>query len=320
MLNKSHELLNAFPQPSIIPHPTFHPCTTFEHLLGWRAPFIVELPRLKIQIDGIEYLDFPADTVVNKNDLLGFQQDTYRLWYQIEGAGILQNVTRKTFGTARPGLLGVMERGERHTYLHQRGRFTCFQIRFSLFPALQSKCYWNPEIEGKAIIDESERTFVEQLIFGIIQKPPPLALYPEISHCSGLLELIKFLFDKKLICIEESRFPRNKQKLLVAKAKHFINTHYQSLHHQDALEKECHVDINCLNIVFRKETGDTLYHYLSSVRMEHAKFLLETTNSSVTDIAASTGYPNANSFSRAFKRIENCTPGDFRLRHKKVTN
>jgi AraC-like DNA-binding protein len=46
--------------------------------------------------------------------------------------------------------------------------------------------------------------------------------------------------------------------------------------------------------------------------MEHAKHLLETTGDPVTDVARRTGYPNANSFSRAFKRREKRTPLAFR--------
>lgn len=319
MRTKSHELNSSFPAPSIVPHPLFPSCNTYEHVLLRSTPFTIELPHLQIVLHGIDYLESPPDRTRAEPVQLNFQQDTYRFWYQIDGFGILQNVTRKTFGTARPGLLGVMDRGERHTYLHQRGNFACLQILFSLFPSAQSKCYWNSEIEGKSIIDESERFSVEQTIAAILQKPSSKTTVHHIPLCIGLLQLLTLLFEKELICIEESRFPRNKKKSLVSKAKFFIDTHYQSLHHQDALEKECHVDINYLNILFKKETGNTLYHYLSSVRMEHAKFLLETTPMSVVTIATSTGYPNANSFSRAFKRIEHCTPLEHRVRNKHVS-
>jgi len=318
MSNKRHELFNSSPPSILVPHPHFPTFNTFEHLLEWRGPYTIELPHLRIILHGIDYLESPAETIKPEPRLLNFQQDTYRFWYQIDGSGILQNVTRKTFGTARPGLLGVMDRGERHTYMHQRGNFSCLQILFSLFPSAQSKCYWNSEIEGKSIIDEAERLPVEQTIFTLLQPPAAKSAFNDIPRCSGMLQLLSLLFDKKLICIEESRFPRNKKKSLVGKAKSYIDTHYQTLHHQDALEKECHVDINYLNILFKKETGNTLYHYLSSVRMEHAKYLLETTPHSVVTIATSTGYPNANSFSRAFKRIEHCTPLEYRVRNKHV--
>jgi AraC-like DNA-binding protein len=42
--------------------------------------------------------------------------------------------------------------------------------------------------------------------------------------------------------------------------------------------------------------------------MEHAKYLLEQNTASVADISSMVGYPNANSFTRAFKRHESITP------------
>ena len=68
-----------------------------------------------------------------------------------------------------------------------------------------------------------------------------------------------------------------------------MDLHYSRMEHQKELERECGVDINYLNIIFKKEIGKTLYHYILGVRMEHAKFLLETTRLPVTDIAKKMG-------------------------------
>ncbi|GAG43728.1 unnamed protein product, partial [marine sediment metagenome] len=57
----------------------------------------------------------------------------------VDGDGILQNATRRSFGKALPGLLGIMERGERYTYLHQRGAFQCFLLDFTLEPSRRAK-------------------------------------------------------------------------------------------------------------------------------------------------------------------------------------
>jgi two-component system response regulator YesN len=120
------------------------------------------------------------------------------------------------------------------------------------------------------------------------------------------------LFKKGLIIIDESQFPRNKTKSLVAKAKNFMALHFNDMYHQAQLEKECGVDINYLNVIFKREIGRTLYQYITDVRMEFAKHLLETTDISVVTIAEQVGYPNGNSFTRAFKRHEHCTPQQFR--------
>ncbi len=94
-----------------------------------------------------------------------------------------------------------------------------------------------------------------------------------LASISRILEILVVLFNKGLILIEESQFPKNKAKSLIVKAKSFMDLHYSDMHHQKHLEEECGVDINYLNIIFKKETGKTLYQYMTGVRMEHAKHL-----------------------------------------------
>lgn len=313
MFPTRHELLAQFKNPVYTSHPGFPPLRTFSCLNSWRGNPLIELSKLRIEILGLDYLEFSGTDGTSFNSQLKFQQDCYRLWYQVDGTGILHNVTRNSFGTARPGLLGIMGRGERHTYLHQRGNFECFQVMFSLLPSQQAKCYWNSEIEGKLVLDGNERGYFENLIFdllGVISNKKEILGLASISR---LLEILVVLFKKGLLIIEESQFPKNKIKSLVSKARQFMDLNYSEMKNQQALEIECGVDINYLNIIFKKETGKTLYQYITDVRMEHAKYLLETTVDSITDISEKIGYPNSNSFTRAFKRRENRTPQEFRL-------
>lgn len=314
-----NEILAQFTDPVFESHPVHKTFRTFSCLRGWNDTPVIELPKLHLEILGIDYISMPASQLeqIIHPEQLKFQQDSFRLWYQIDGTGILQNTTRATFGTARPGLLGVIERGERHTYLHQKGTFECFQLLFSLLPSTQAKCYWNPEIEGKVVIDGNERNYFENLIFDLIlviaRKKEMLGL----ATISRILEIMVVLFKKGVLLIEDSQFPKNKTKSLVSKAKVFMDLHYRVMHHQEELEKECGVNINHLNVIFRKETGKTLYQYISLVRMEHARHLLETSDLSITSIAEQTGYPNSNSFTRAFKRHEKKTPNDYKESFKK---
>ncbi|MFP4679810.1 MAG: helix-turn-helix domain-containing protein [Chitinispirillaceae bacterium] len=287
---------------------------SFACLSNWKDTPLIELSKVKIEVHSIDYLEHSSTTTNPTTAPLRFQQDCYRLWYQVEGTGILQNVTRNSFGTARPGLLGIMERGERHSYLHQKGNFECFQILFSLLPSQQAKCYWNTEIEGKVVLSENERLYFENLAFDLIQVIANRKEMLGLATISRLLEILVVLFKKGLLLIEESQFPKNKAKSLVAKAKTFMDLNYSRMEHQQELEKECAVDINYLNILFKKESGRTLYQYMTTVRMEHAKHMLECSKEQIVDIALKVGYPNSNSFTRAFKRHCGTTPQVYRER------
>ncbi len=316
MFPTRHEILSQFAASSIVQHPRLKGFETFANLATWVPNgAVIELPKMKIIIKSIDYLrnmNMPTGT---NETLLRFQQDSYRLWYQVDGMGIIQNATRSTFGNSRPGHLGIMDHGERHTYMHQRGPFECFMMDFVLLPSQQAKCYWNSEVEGKIVLAENEKLYFENLIFDCIQVICGNKEMLGLATISRILEILVVLFKKGILVIEESQFPKNKQKSLVAKAKNFMKTNYSSFHHQEALSKECGVDINYLNIIFTKETGKTLYKYLTDVRMDHAKYLLEESQKSICDIATIVGYPNANSFTRAFKHYASHTPGSYRKKN-----
>jgi AraC-like DNA-binding protein len=316
MFPTRHELLAEFSNPVFTPHSFFTGLRTFSFLENWKSSPVIELPRLRIEIKGLDYLEFSGADGRVFDSQIRFQQDCYRLWYQVDGTGILQNVTRNSFGTARPGLLGVMERGERHTYLHQKGNFECFQVLFSLLPSQQAKCFWNAEVEGKVVLEDREKAYFENLVFDLLMVISKGKEILGLASISRLLEILVVLFKKGLMIVDERQFPKNKVKYLVNKARSFMDLHYSTIQHQQSLEEECGVDVNYLNIIFKKETGMTLYNYMTRVRMEHAKHLLETTDVPVTDIACRVGYPNGNSFSRAFKRQEKCSPQEFRSRLK----
>jgi len=314
MFQSRHEFLDRFKNPVFTQHPLYpEGIRTFTCLLGCNEHPLLELPRMRVEIQGLDYLEYSGDLRDRQDSLiLHFQQNCFRLWYQVDGNGILQNLSQNIFGAARPGLLGIMERSRRYTYLHQKGSFECFQLLFSLLPSPAAKCYWNSDIEGKCVLEGEEQRSFENLVFDLLLLLADKKETFGLSTTSRLLDILSVLFTKNILVVEETQFPKNKAKSLVKKVKAFMELHYAQLRHQKELEQECGVDINYLNSIFKKETGATLYDYLTHIRLEQAKHLLATTADPVTDIAYRVGYPNNNSFSRAFKRIETCTPLNFR--------
>jgi AraC-like DNA-binding protein len=319
MLQTRHEILSEFKASAVVPHPQYPGFETFDNLSSWMPQGVtVELPRVKIEIRRIDYLRNMAMAAGSPDTMLRFQQNCYRLWYQVDGTGILQNATRNTFGNAKPGLLGVMDIGERHTYLHQKGSLECFLMEFSLLPSQQAKCYWNSEVEGRVVLDGNDRLYFENLVFDCLRVITNRREILGLASMSRIMEILVVLFKKGILVIEESQFPKNKQKSLVAKAENYMKLNYGTLRHQNALARECGVDINYLNLIFFRETGKTLYRFLIDIRMEHAKYLLEKNTVAVAEIASAVGYPNANSFTRAFKRHLSVTPTEYQRRQSRA--
>lgn len=67
-----------------------------------------------------------------------------------------------------------------------------------------------------------------------------------------------------------------------------------------------------LNRLFKQETNKTVVEMLQLLRIEKAKRLLVETNDKVVEIAIKVGYDDPAFFSKLFRRIVNCSPGEYR--------
>lgn len=92
----------------------------------------------------------------------------------------------------------------------------------------------------------------------------------------------------------------------------WLSKHFQEA---DALEKAAQrtaLPERTLKRRFKAATGSTLIEHLQSVRIEHAKQLLETGNLSVDKISAEAGYEDASFFRRLFRRRTGVSPSQYR--------
>ena len=77
------------------------------------------------------------------------------------------------------------------------------------------------------------------------------------------------------------------------------------------------VNASYLSTLFKKETGQTLTDYVSRKRMDHAIFLLNSTDMQVQTIAQYCGMPDVNYFTKTFKRLVGKTPKAYRMDAKR---
>ena len=69
---------------------------------------------------------------------------------------------------------------------------------------------------------------------------------------------------------------------------------------------------NYLSDLFRRETGEVFSSYVLKKRIQQAKHLLSTTSLPIQDIAWEVGFPDANYFTRLFRRETGHPPKYFR--------
>lgn len=78
----------------------------------------------------------------------------------------------------------------------------------------------------------------------------------------------------------------------------------------------CHCSSSHFSHLFKKNMGMTLPAYITSIRMDKAKYLLTHTSLSISAIANTIGYDDPNYFSQVFKNKEGLSPSLYKETHK----
>ncbi len=97
----------------------------------------------------------------------------------------------------------------------------------------------------------------------------------------------------------------------------FIEGHYDQPITLADIAKASYLSVSRLAHLFKEQMGITLIEYLTSVRINHAKSLLLSTDKSCTAICFEVGYNNQSYFTRTFKDMVGMTPRQFRDKNKR---
>ena len=133
---------------------------------------------------------------------------------------------------------------------------------------------------------------------------PFRALADELFDC-----LIRF--EKKHMEAEDIR-RRSEALRPIRIAKQYVQEHYsQSI----TLEDVCAAtgfSVSYFSALFKKESGEGFSKYLTGVRMEHAKELLQESSLPVTEVCARVGYSDLKHFTQTFKKYTSLSPAQYR--------
>lgn len=100
--------------------------------------------------------------------------------------------------------------------------------------------------------------------------------------------------------------------LIIQKVLNQINLNLTSDLGLSTLSKMFNISAGYLSTLFKKETGITLTDYVNKKRVEHAIFLLNTTQLQIQTIASYCGVDDINYFTRIFKKFTDMTPKKYR--------
>jgi len=159
-------------------------------------------------------------------------------------------------------------------------------------------------VEGKA-----ELEMILGLNFEYIQELGKIKSTKEL--CIWVVKVL----DRFTESVYENRNIKNVN--IIRKAREFIRTNYKKKMKLEDISKAVYLSPYYLSHIFKKETGYTLFQYLTNVRIEEAKQLLENKHWNTTRIAFEVGYSDQSYFCKVFRKSEGIPPSDYRKRMKR---
>lgn len=127
-----------------------------------------------------------------------------------------------------------------------------------------------------------------------------------VALCNTLTEAFTSLIDLQ---DEEGNQQSNQ---IIQKARQIVKTRYQENLTLDDVAEELNISLFYLSKLFRKHTGISFTEYLTQVRMDHARSLLNDSSWSVKEVAYATGFNSQSYFSKIFKKYTGKSPSEYR--------
>lgn len=117
----------------------------------------------------------------------------------------------------------------------------------------------------------------------------------------NLVNSISMMKEKRISCVS-------------LKAKDFINRNFFREISLEDVAREVNISPNYFSKIFKEETGKSFIDYLTFVRMQKAKELLENGENAMKEICFLIGYSDPNYFSRIFKKFMGISPSEYKER------
>lgn len=137
---------------------------------------------------------------------------------------------------------------------------------------------------------------------------------PDIMGMKGDMERMRTWFLDKMDAavrnVADNKATRSNG--VVAKAKAYINANFHKEISLDDVSREVDISPYYFSKIFKEETGKNFIEYVTEIRMEKAKELLQSSSLSMKEICGEVGYADPNYFSRTFKKNVGLTPTEYK--------
>ena len=175
-------------------------------------------------------------------------------------------------------------------------------------------------------LPQDSRSHIEHMFTTLMEdKPPTVSLSPEDSVLPQQEDIFsdcvrKLHFQEIIIELLRRNTHTNyvtAERILisdiaVAEALRYIDANYNEPLTLEGIADMYRLNPSYFSSKFKSVNGIGFKEYHNNVRIVHAEKLLLETDMSITEIAIKCGYETSNYFGDAFRRINNCSPSQFR--------
>lgn len=134
------------------------------------------------------------------------------------------------------------------------------------------------------------------------------------SRQTAYTMLILSYLSEKIIHSSSQKVSQKLKK--VNEVKNFIECNYGNKITISDIANSVHINPNYLSNIFNEITGISTKQYLTQYRIQRACISLASTSEKIQEIALKVGYPDALHFSKEFRKIEQCSPLEYRKKHR----
>ena len=99
---------------------------------------------------------------------------------------------------------------------------------------------------------------------------------------------------------------------VILRAKNYITEHFDTDISLDDVSREVNISPYYFSKLFKEESGENFIEYLTRIRIDAAKEMLQEGDLSIREISQRAGYSDPNYFSRTFKKQTGMTPREYR--------
>jgi len=154
------------------------------------------------------------------------------------------------------------------------------------------------------LIDKNE-SFVN--IFG-----SDTVIWQKLSRFETIIDIKQWIFN--IIETVRKYFrsqSKNRYVKIVEDIKNIIDKKYAEVNNVDEIVAPLYISSSYANLIFKQHTGQTIFDYLVSRRMEEAKKLLQDPYVKIYEVAEKVGYKSKSYFTSIFKEYFGMTPKQF---------